>query len=74
MSDALPTVVAGASSGDDAVRLDIADVTFLDSSLLRAILECEARLAATGVELKVRRPTEQARRIFEITSLSYLLE
>jgi anti-anti-sigma factor len=71
---ALPTVVAGASNGDDAVRLDIGDVTFLDSSLLRAILACEAMLAATGVELKVRRPTEQARRIFEITSLSYLLE
>lgn len=71
---ALPTVVAGATNGDDAVRLDIGEVTFLDSSLLRAILACEAMLATTGVEFKVRRATDQARRIFEITSLAYLLE
>jgi anti-anti-sigma factor len=71
---ALPTVVGGASNGDAAVRLDIGDVTFLDSALLRAILQCEAMLAATGVELKVRRPTVQASRIFEITGLTHLLE
>ncbi|HWL45093.1 MAG TPA: STAS domain-containing protein [Ilumatobacter sp.] len=73
-ADLLPAVVAGAVNGDDSVRVDITNVTFLDSSLLRALLICETRLLIDGVELKVRNPSPQARRIFELTNLASLLE
>lgn len=72
--DALPDAIAGAIGRDSSVRIDIADVTFLDSSLLRLLLICEASCARRGVELKVRNPTDQARRIFELTRLTSLLE
>ncbi len=70
----LPAVVAGALKGDDSVRIDLADVTFLDSSLLRALVVCQANLQATGVDLRVRNASPQARRVFELTSLTSLME
>lgn len=72
--DALPGAIAGAIGSDSSIRIDIAGVTFLDSSLLRLLLICEANCAQRGIELKVRNPTDQARRIFELTSLTALIE
>lgn len=72
-ADSLPDVVIGALSDDRSVLVDLAAVTFLDSSLLRALVQCRSRLADTGVECRVRNPTAQARRIFEITALTDLL-
>ena len=69
----LPAVVAGVVNGDTSVVIDLTEVTFLDSSGLRAILICEASLAAQGVSLRVAHPTIHVRRVFEITSLSHLL-
>jgi anti-anti-sigma factor len=69
----LPAVVAGVVNGDTSVVIDLTDVTFLDSSGLRAILICEASLAAQGVSLRVAHPTLHVRRVFEITSLGHLL-
>lgn len=73
-ADALHDAIVGALGRDTSVRVDIGAVTFLDSSLLRALLICQARLAVTGVDLKVRNPTAAALRIFEITDLTSLLE
>lgn len=56
------------------VVFDIADVEFLDSSFLRSIVVCQQRLAEHGVSVTVRNPTEQARKVFEITALRELLE
>lgn len=73
-ADGLPAVVLSAIRGDESVRIDLGDVTFLDSALLRSLLICQAKLAMLGNDVKVRNPTPQARRIFELTSLTSLLE
>ena len=73
-ADLLPAVVAGALKGDDSVRIDIAEVTFLDSSLLRALVVCQANLQAAGIDVRVRNPSPQALRVFELTSLTSLVE
>lgn len=73
-ADGLPAVVLAAIRGDESVRIDLSEVTFLDSALLRSLLICQARLAMQGTDVKVRNPTPQGRRIFELTSLTSLLE
>lgn len=73
-AELLPQFVVGACLGCESVRIDIAHVTFLDSSLLRALLICQAEFIQAGVDFKVRNATDQARRIFEMTSLGSLLE
>lgn len=73
-AEALPPAVLAVADAHTHVRIDIAEVTFLDSSLLRALLICQARLAAAGGELKVRNASPQAQRIFEVTNLGSLLE
>ena len=73
-AEVLPAALLAATSGSDtSVMIDIGEVTFLDSSGLRAILICEATLRREDISLKVRNPTEQARRVFEITGLRHLL-
>lgn len=73
-ADALPHVITSALGADSSVRLDMSAVEFMDSSVLRALLQCQARLAVAGVDFKVRNVSPQARRIFEITSLATLID
>lgn len=73
-SQALPDAIAAGLGTGSSVRVDIGNVTFLDSSLLRALLMCQARLAPIGIDLKVRNACPQARRIFEIAHVDSLLE
>jgi len=70
----LPTAVAAAVNGDRSVRIDLSDVTFLDSSCLRAILMSEAMLAPEGVTLKVRNVPASSYQTFAIAGLLYLIE
>lgn len=73
-AEGLPaTLLAAADGSDTSVVIDIAEVTFLDSSGLRAILMCEATLSREDIRLKVRNPSEQSRRVFEISGLRHLL-
>jgi anti-sigma B factor antagonist len=72
-ADGLPSTLFAAASGDRKVLIDIGQVSFLDSSGLRAILICEATLSREGVSVKVRNPTDQSRRVFEISGLRHLL-
>jgi anti-sigma B factor antagonist len=73
-AEVLPAALLAATSAfDTSVMIDIGEVTFLDSSGLRAILICEATLRREDISLKVRNPSEQARRVFEITGLRHLL-
>jgi len=58
----------------EGVLLDIQNVSFVDSSFLGAVILCAQRLAERGTELKVRNPSHQARRVFETTNLTHLLE
>jgi anti-anti-sigma factor len=74
-SDALPAAIMAATSETDApVLIDIGDVTFLDSSFLRVIILCGQALEAEGRTVRVRNASDQARRTFEITHLTDLLE
>ena len=73
-AESLPAALLAATDGSDTtVLIDIGDVTFLDSSGLRAILMCEATLSREDIALKVRNPSEQSRRVFEISGLRHLL-
>jgi anti-anti-sigma factor len=73
-ADALPAAVCAAVNGGKSVLIDVSQVSFLDSSFLRAILMCAAGLEADGVEVKVRNPQSQARRLFETTRLTHMLD
>ena len=72
-AEQLPALVVAAASGYRSVLIDLAEVTFVDSSGLRALLMCEAALARDGVAVRLVNPAEQARRVLEIAGLAYLL-
>ena len=74
-SEGLPAAIMAATSETDAsVLIDIGEVTFLDSSFLRVIILCSKALEAEGRTVRVRNASDQARRVFEITHLTDLLE
>jgi anti-anti-sigma factor len=64
---------AGADT-DAPVVIDIGNVTFLDSSILRTIILFQQRLAESDRSLTVRNASAQSRKVFEITHLDHLLE
>ena len=72
-ADAIPHAVLAAGIEGGHVVIDLADVTFMDSSGLSAILRCRAGLQHKGVAVEVRNANGQVRRLFEITSLTGLL-
>ena len=53
--------------------LDLSGLTFMDSSGVAVILRVKRMLSATGTELLVSSPPEQARRVLELAGLSTLL-
>jgi len=69
----ITAISAATSESDAAVLIDIADVTFVDSAFLRAVVLCQQALERDGISVKVRNANEQARRVFEITRLTELL-
>jgi anti-sigma B factor antagonist len=54
---------------DGDVELDFSEVTFVDSSGLRAILAANGRLSVAGHELRLVALQEPVRRLLEITNL-----
>jgi anti-anti-sigma factor len=58
-----------ASLGHGTVRLDMADVSFVDSSGLRVLLGAHNELAASGGRLELFRPSRALRRLLELTAL-----
>ena len=60
-------------AGEEATHtlvLDMADVTFLDSSALGLMLTTEQRLQAEDVRFVVADPSRAVRRIFEVTGVA----
>ena len=55
------------------VRLDLAEVSFLDSSGIRCLVGVAERAAAVGGRLVVRNPTPMVQRVLEICSVDQLL-
>jgi anti-anti-sigma factor len=56
-------------AGRDAIRIDVTDLSFIDSSGLRVLLQAEERCRAAGGSLTLHGPGAQVRYILEITDL-----
>jgi anti-sigma B factor antagonist len=61
-------------AGHSSVVLDLAAVTFLDSSGIRALLVARRRALACGTRLVLRRPSPPVQRVLTLTGLSERLE
>ena len=53
---------------------DLSEVTFMDSSGLRALLEVRSKLEADGRRLVLENLPEQVRRLFEVAGITDLFE
>jgi anti-sigma B factor antagonist len=62
-----------ASQGQINISLDIADVTFIESSVLSVIVMAQKHLRELGGYLVVQQPTDLVLRLFEITGLTPIL-
>lgn len=62
-----------ACPGSESVTLDLAGITFIDSSGLRVLIEHHQRLDDGGGELRLVRVSETAARLLEIAGLSHHL-
>lgn len=54
--------------------LDMSDVSFMDSSGLRVLIELNRRVSEAGASMTVRAPSRSVARIIEISGLSDLIE
>jgi anti-anti-sigma factor len=73
-ADVLTMAVLAAGRGALAVVVDLGDVTFIDSSGIRAVLICEAKLAGAGTEFRLRHPSARVREVLEMTNVGYMVE
>ena len=55
------------------VRVDLAGVSFLDSSGIQALIRCRAEAVARGVAMAVANPQPQPRKVLHIAGLTDLL-
>ena len=58
-----------AEDGPEAVVVDMTGVGFMDSSGLRALLDCERSCREAGRAFALARPTEAVRRVLELVDL-----
>lgn len=70
-ADHFEPLPGGAGEG---LVIDMADVTFMDSSGLRVLIELNRRVSEAGTSLTVRAPSRAVARIIEISGLSDLIE
>jgi anti-anti-sigma factor len=73
-AESLPAAICSIPHRGTSVLIDVAAVTFVDSAFLRALLQCQGKLGADGVILKVCNPSDQARRVFATTGMTHLLQ
>ena len=69
----IDAALGGIDEGTGRVTLDLAGVTFLDSSGLACIGRARSALAAAGRELVLRSPTPPVRRVLDITGMDHLI-
>jgi anti-sigma B factor antagonist len=70
----LRTAFADAAGRERLVVLDLAAVSFRDSTVLGAIVGLQRRVRETDGELRVVLPGSEARRVFEVTGLDRALD
>jgi anti-sigma B factor antagonist len=59
-----------AGAGSEVVEVDLANVTFIDSSGLRALLVGQQAIVSAQGSMRVVNPSDNVRRLFEITGLT----
>jgi anti-sigma B factor antagonist len=59
--------------GHHRIVLDVSKVTFISSAGIREFLLAYKNAVQTGGEIRITRPTERVRRIFEISGLFELM-
>jgi anti-anti-sigma factor len=64
----------GGIAGGKVVRVDMGEVTFLDSSGISVLVESRSRLADAGGHLVLHRTSSQIQRVLEISGLGVLFE
>ena len=62
------------SNGRPTVTLDLRELTFIDSSGIRAILRADTRARALGSRLRLIAGPERVQKVFQITRLDHQLE
>ena len=60
--------------GGKAIMLDLRDLTFMDSSGLRAFLQARARSEENGQSLLLVAPSRPVRKVFEVAGVESLLD
>ena len=67
-------ISVGADLGVDDVRLDMREVTRVDSNLVRALHDAARRCDGEGIEMCLSRPLPQAREVLAAAELKHLIE
>lgn len=57
-------------AGDDDIVIDMAEVSFMDSSGLRVLLDLHQRAGEAGRRLVLRTPSPSATKLLEVSGLS----
>ena len=57
-----------------AVTLDLAEVTFMDSTGLTTLMDAHLAAANNGWSFEIRRPSRAVRRVFELAGVTRLLD
>jgi anti-sigma B factor antagonist len=65
---------AATEGGDELVVVDLADVTFIDSAGLGALVGAHRRMREGGGRLRIVRPPPLVARAFELTGLDGVLD
>ena len=55
---------------EGALVVDLAGVTFMDSTALQSLIRARLQLEPTGRRVVVRNPTDAIRRIFDLTGIT----
>ena len=66
-------VASAAGEGASDVVLDLAGVTFIDSSGVGVLVACHKRTEAAGARLVLRSPSPRIARLLEVTTLDRVL-
>ena len=69
----LRRLLDGLRARHHAVVLDLAEVTFIDSTGLSALMDAQAESARNGWDFSVRHPSAAVRRVVELAGLQHVL-
>lgn len=71
--DLVSPILAGVDAGVNRVCVDMARVTFCDSTGLRALVEVHAAASKGGATVTVQDPPRQVRRVLEVTGVDQVI-